>query len=96
MSLIAAIARTAAERPQKVALITEKSQMSLMDLLQLAQVMDVELVTRGLRAGQTVVTWDPAEVEAAGFAPICPVCRTIRRARPISGSSTPNWRRVRS
>lgn len=26
-----------------------------------------------VRAGQTVVTWDPAEVEAAGFAPICPV-----------------------
>lgn len=26
-----------------------------------------------VRAGQPVVTWDPAEVEAAGFAPICPV-----------------------
>ncbi|WP_447003180.1 PTS sugar transporter subunit IIA [Saccharothrix isguenensis] len=26
-----------------------------------------------VRAGQVVVTWDPAEVEAAGFAPICPV-----------------------
>ncbi|GAA3875255.1 PTS glucose transporter subunit IIA [Saccharothrix violaceirubra] len=24
-------------------------------------------------AGQKVVSWDPAEVEAAGFAPICPV-----------------------
>jgi PTS system N-acetylglucosamine-specific IIA component len=24
-------------------------------------------------AGQRIVTWDPAEVEAAGFAPICPV-----------------------
>jgi len=26
-----------------------------------------------VRAGQRVVTWDPAEVEAAGFSPICPV-----------------------
>jgi PTS system N-acetylglucosamine-specific IIA component len=26
-----------------------------------------------VRAGQAVVSWDPAEVEAAGFAPICPV-----------------------
>ncbi|ONI90207.1 PTS glucose transporter subunit IIA [Saccharothrix sp. ALI-22-I] len=26
-----------------------------------------------VRAGQPVVTWDPAEVEAAGFSPICPV-----------------------
>ncbi|MEV8442275.1 PTS glucose transporter subunit IIA [Actinosynnema sp. NPDC051121] len=26
-----------------------------------------------VRAGQPVVTWDPAAVEAAGYAPICPV-----------------------
>ncbi|WP_199442646.1 PTS sugar transporter subunit IIA [Umezawaea beigongshangensis] len=26
-----------------------------------------------VRAGQAVVSWDPAEVEAAGFSPICPV-----------------------
>jgi len=26
-----------------------------------------------VRAGQRIVTWDPAEVEAAGYAPICPV-----------------------
>ncbi|MEU5694600.1 PTS glucose transporter subunit IIA [Actinosynnema sp. NPDC020468] len=26
-----------------------------------------------VRAGQPVVTWDPTEIEAAGFAPICPV-----------------------
>ena len=26
-----------------------------------------------VQAGQRIVTWDPAEVEAAGFAPICPV-----------------------
>jgi sugar PTS system EIIA component len=26
-----------------------------------------------VRAGQRVVTWDPAEVESAGFAPVCPV-----------------------
>ncbi|MFI9816682.1 PTS sugar transporter subunit IIA [Saccharothrix variisporea] len=26
-----------------------------------------------VRVGQPVVTWDPAEIEAAGFAPICPV-----------------------
>ncbi|WP_367137687.1 PTS glucose transporter subunit IIA [Saccharothrix sp. HUAS TT1] len=26
-----------------------------------------------VRAGQPVVTWDPEEVRAAGFAPICPV-----------------------
>ncbi|MGI5501077.1 PTS sugar transporter subunit IIA [Lentzea sp. JNUCC 0626] len=26
-----------------------------------------------VQAGQKIVTWDPAEVEAAGYAPICPV-----------------------
>lgn len=26
-----------------------------------------------VRAGQPVVTWDPAEIEAAGYSPICPV-----------------------
>ncbi|MEJ2857277.1 MULTISPECIES: PTS sugar transporter subunit IIA [unclassified Saccharothrix] len=26
-----------------------------------------------VRAGQSIVTWDPAEIEAAGYAPICPV-----------------------
>ncbi|NUT92292.1 MAG: PTS glucose transporter subunit IIA, partial [Saccharothrix sp.] len=26
-----------------------------------------------VRAGQPIVTWDPAEIEAAGYAPICPV-----------------------
>ncbi|TAG18874.1 MAG: hypothetical protein EAZ40_11110, partial [Rhodobacterales bacterium] len=55
MTLIASFARTALARPQKIALITEKSQMSFHDLLQLVQVMDLELVTRGLRTGQTVV-----------------------------------------
>jgi acyl-CoA synthetase (AMP-forming)/AMP-acid ligase II len=55
MTLIAAFARMALARPQKIALITEKSQMSYHDLLQLVQVLDLELVTRGLREGQTVV-----------------------------------------
>jgi acyl-coenzyme A synthetase/AMP-(fatty) acid ligase len=55
MTLIAAFARTALARPQKIALITEKSQMSYLDLLHLVQVLDLELVTRGLREGQTVV-----------------------------------------
>jgi non-ribosomal peptide synthetase component E (peptide arylation enzyme) len=55
MTLIAAFARMALARPQKIALITEKSQMSYHDLLQLVQVLDLELVTRGLRDGQTVV-----------------------------------------
>jgi non-ribosomal peptide synthetase component E (peptide arylation enzyme) len=55
MTLISSFARMALTRPQKIALITEKSQMSYHDLLQLVQVMDLELVTRGLRTGQTVV-----------------------------------------
>lgn len=55
MTLIAAFARTALTRPQKIALITEKSQMSHLDLLHLVQLLDLQLVTRGLREGQTVV-----------------------------------------
>jgi acyl-coenzyme A synthetase/AMP-(fatty) acid ligase len=55
MTLTAAFAHSAQARPQKIALITEKSQMSYLDLLHLLQVLDVELATRGLRAGQTVV-----------------------------------------
>jgi non-ribosomal peptide synthetase component E (peptide arylation enzyme) len=55
MTLIAAFARTALARPQKIALITGKSQMSYLDILQLVQVLDMELMTRGLREGQTVV-----------------------------------------
>ncbi|RYE50333.1 MAG: hypothetical protein EOP21_04060, partial [Hyphomicrobiales bacterium] len=55
MTLISAFAVTALARPQKTALVTEKSQMSYLDLLHLLQVLDVQLVTRGLREGHTVV-----------------------------------------
>ncbi|MFE2753060.1 PTS glucose transporter subunit IIA [Actinosynnema sp. NPDC059335] len=55
-----------------------------------------------VRAGQPVVTWDPAEVEAAGFAPICPVIALDatpevlldEAAGPVaSGDALFSWRR---
>ena len=36
-----------------------------------------------VRAGQRIVTWDPAEVEAAGFAPICPVIALDAKAEVL-------------
>lgn len=38
-----------------------------------------------VRAGQRIVTWDPAEVEAAGFAPICPVIALDASADVLAG-----------
>ena len=55
MTLISTFARRALDQPQKIAVITERSQMSFLDLLHLAHALDVELVTRGLRSGHTVV-----------------------------------------
>ncbi len=55
MRLISELAKIAAANPKKIALITEKSQMTFEDLLQLIHVLDVQLTTRGVRAGQTVV-----------------------------------------
>jgi len=60
--LITSVARAANLNPEKIALVTEKSQMSYSDLLGLVQVMDVQLSTRGVRAGQTVV-FSPARGE---------------------------------
>ncbi|GAA2695137.1 MULTISPECIES: PTS glucose transporter subunit IIA [Actinosynnema] len=37
-----------------------------------------------VEAGQRVVTWDPAEVEAAGYAPICPVVALEAEASALS------------
>lgn len=53
--LMEAFYRTAMERPDKIALITERSQMSYKDLLSLTQVLDIQLKTRGVREGQTIV-----------------------------------------
>lgn len=53
--LIEALYRAAMKRPDKIALITERSQMSYKDLLSLTQVLDIQLKTRGVREGQTIV-----------------------------------------
>ncbi|ACU39078.1 PTS glucose transporter subunit IIA [Actinosynnema pretiosum subsp. pretiosum] len=42
-----------------------------------------------VEAGQRVVTWNPAEVEAAGYAPICPV--VALEADPSALSPTAPW-----
>ena len=55
MTLMSAFARRARDNPQKIALLTEKSQMSYGDILQLVHLLDVQLTTRGLRPGQTLV-----------------------------------------
>lgn len=55
MSLIASFAHRARENPQKIALLTEKSQMTYLDILHLVHLLDVQFTTRGLRPGQTVV-----------------------------------------
>ena len=55
MTLISSFAYRVRENPQKIALLTEKSQMSYEDILHLVHLLDVELTTRGLRSGQTVV-----------------------------------------
>lgn len=55
MSLIDSFARAAAKRPEKIALITERSQLSFNDILQLVQIFDMQLLTHGLSAGKTVV-----------------------------------------
>lgn len=47
--------RTAISHPEKIALITEKSQMSYSDLLGLVHMLDMQLTTRGVREGQTIV-----------------------------------------
>jgi sugar PTS system EIIA component len=41
-----------------------------------------------VRAGQPVVTWDPAEVEAAGYAPICPVIALDATAEALGELAT--------
>ncbi|PTQ74371.1 class I adenylate-forming enzyme family protein [Celeribacter persicus] len=54
MSLISELAEIAAKQPQKIALITETSQMSYADLLDLIQRLDGPLAMKGLRAGHTI------------------------------------------
>jgi acyl-coenzyme A synthetase/AMP-(fatty) acid ligase len=53
--LVEAFYRTAMAHPEKIALITERSQMSYRDILALMQVLDIQLKTRGVRNGQTIV-----------------------------------------
>ncbi|MCR8725544.1 AMP-binding protein [Frigidibacter sp. ROC022] len=55
MTLISRFAQRATGNPQKIALLTEKSQMSFEDILHLVHLLDVELTTRGVRPGQTIV-----------------------------------------
>ena len=55
MTLTRAFAAVATRLPQKVALITDRNQLSFQDLHRLAHVLDMELRTRGVQPGQTVV-----------------------------------------
>jgi acyl-CoA synthetase (AMP-forming)/AMP-acid ligase II len=55
MSLISEFATVAKQRPEQTALITEKSQLSYQDLINLVQAFDIELAARGLRTGDTVI-----------------------------------------
>lgn len=40
-----------------------------------------------VRAGQPVISWDPAEIEAAGYAPICPVIALDATAEAVRGAA---------
>ncbi|MBL4807892.1 MAG: AMP-binding protein [Rhodobacteraceae bacterium] len=63
MTLIQKFAETAFRKCNKVALITEKNQLSYEDLLNLLHCCDVQLQMRGLREGTTVVLkTDRAEI----------------------------------
>jgi acyl-coenzyme A synthetase/AMP-(fatty) acid ligase len=53
--LIEAFYKTAMQFPDKIALITERSQMSFKDVLALTHVLDIHLKTRGVREEQTLV-----------------------------------------
>lgn len=53
--LIEEFAQTAAQNPKKIALITEKSQLCFEDVLAMVQVLDIQLRTRGVVDGQTIV-----------------------------------------
>ena len=55
MGLIDSFMKTAEANASKIALITDKSQLTYEDLLQLVWVFDLQLRTRGIRPGQTVV-----------------------------------------
>ncbi|MBI1417861.1 MAG: AMP-binding protein [Limimaricola sp.] len=54
-SLIATFARIAADRPEQIALITAQSQMSYGDIIDLVHLLDVELSSRGVKPGQTLI-----------------------------------------
>jgi non-ribosomal peptide synthetase component E (peptide arylation enzyme) len=55
MSIISAFAKVAAEQPQTIAMITERSQLTYQDILDLVHLIDMELATRGVRPEQTLV-----------------------------------------
>lgn len=55
MSLISEFLATAARTPAKIALITERSQMSYSDLADLVQAFDIALMTQGVRPGHRIV-----------------------------------------
>lgn len=59
MTLFEAFAQRAVERGDQIALITEKSQLSYRDILDLVQLFDMELSARGLRPGQTILVVSP-------------------------------------
>jgi len=60
--LIARFAAMAHQRPQQIALITERSQMTRRDILAMLHVIDTQLAARGVRPGQTVIL-DSARAE---------------------------------
>jgi non-ribosomal peptide synthetase component E (peptide arylation enzyme) len=55
MSFIAEFAKSAKARPKKIALITDKSQLTYEDMLGLIHALDVGLAARAVRLGQTIV-----------------------------------------
>jgi acyl-coenzyme A synthetase/AMP-(fatty) acid ligase len=54
-SLINAFKYIVANRPEKIAIITERSQMSYQDILNLVAALEVQVTTHGIRAGQTIL-----------------------------------------
>lgn len=62
MNLYDEFSKVAATRPDKIALITHRSQLTFKDLLGIAHILDMELSSRGVRPGQTLVL-DTARAE---------------------------------
>jgi acyl-coenzyme A synthetase/AMP-(fatty) acid ligase len=68
MRLITAFCETARRFPDKVALITEKSQLSFSEILQVANACEAALLARGLRGGMRIVLTSERPEFAIAFA----------------------------